>query len=337
MRNPYELKSYADFLRVYPYLEELKKQSPVQFFPETKETQGLQGYATGSRYEPWETRKPRGTYIKLGLSPEEETEVRRHEQTHVATDISPNWSYIMATQQPTKTLNDYLGLTYPKQLLLEEAMIRSLETRPTDEIGMALKNRNKEMLTEDQRRLLESYRRMSQYGKQWGSFVGPEYDERELREGKGQDIVPRPPNVEIRNPYPQWYQKQVTEQNDPSLRPDGTKKGLGYFGPLPMTDKSGRVMTEYSIGVNFGDKEVLIPTLVPTLNKKELDYLLGGGTINESSIGKRIFNKAVDHAKERLANGKSPFADEVQQEPTDKEEMKTRGLYQPTWSSVSNE
>lgn len=202
MRNPYELKSYADFLRVYPYLEELKKQSPVTFFPERVENQGLQGYTTGTRYEPWETRQPRGTYIKPGLSPEEESEVRRHESTHVATDVSPNWSYIMATQKPSQSLKEYLGLTYPKQMLVEESMIRALESHPRDEIGMTLKNRNKEMLSEDQRRLLESYRRMSQYGKQWGSFVGPEYDERELREGKGQDIVPKPPNVEIRNAYP---------------------------------------------------------------------------------------------------------------------------------------
>ena len=87
-----------------------------------------------------------------------------------------------------------------------------------------------------------------------------------------------------------------------SRRPDGTNKGLGYFGPLERPD--GDVSTELSLGVGLGEGETLIPALVPTLTGDELKYLLGGGEITDE-----IMRKAVDHARERMGRGLSPFAD----------------------------
>lgn len=91
-------------------------------------------------------------------------------------------------------------------------------------------------------------------------------------------------------------------------RVDGTNKGPGYFGELDMTDESGNVATEISIGVNIGGKEVEIPTLVPTLSSPEKAWLLGGGDPKDrSAIAESIVKKSVAHAKKRISDGDSPF------------------------------
>ena len=89
-------------------------------------------------------------------------------------------------------------------------------------------------------------------------------------------------------------------------RADGTMKGNGYFGPLKMPD--GRVATEIGVGVNFDGKEVEVPSLVPTLTRQEVDYLVGGGKPTPE-----IVKKAADHAVQRMKAGKSPFAQEGEQ------------------------
>ena len=88
------------------------------------------------------------------------------------------------------------------------------------------------------------------------------------------------------------------------LRQDGTAKGQGWLGPMKMTNGSNLDMTEFSIGVNIGGKEVLIPTLTPLLSKEELSHLLNGGSPTQE-----IINKSVIHAKDRLKLGLSPFKD----------------------------
>jgi len=79
------------------------------------------------------------------------------------------------------------------------------------------------------------------------------------------------------------------------------EKGLGYFGELKRPD--GGISTELSIGVNINGKETEVPTLVPTLTKAEINYLLEG-----NKPTKEIISKAVKHAQERTSQGKSPFA-----------------------------
>ena len=52
-------------------------------------------------------------------------------------------------------------------------------------------------------------------------------------------------------------------------RVDGSKKSSrGWLGSIKRDD--GGVMTEYSIGINIGGKETLVPSLVPTLSKDEM-------------------------------------------------------------------
>lgn len=94
-------------------------------------------------------------------------------------------------------------------------------------------------------------------------------------------------------------------------RTDGTLKGSGYFGPLKMAD--GNTATEISVGVEYDGKEVEIPTLVPTLSAKEKKWLLDGNDPRTNTeTGKKIMEKAIEHANKRISEGKSPFANEGQ-------------------------
>lgn len=106
---------------------------------------------------------------------------------------------------------------------------------------------------------------------------------------------------------------------DYGMRPDKTAKGAGYFGEIKRPD--GNVMTEISIGVGLNGKETLIPLIVPTLNKSELNYLMRNNPKSKmfmEKMPKSIMDKAVDHAVMRMKENKSPFAspEEVTQLPT---------------------
>jgi hypothetical protein len=106
---------------------------------------------------------------------------------------------------------------------------------------------------------------------------------------------------------------------DYGMRPDKTAKGAGYFGEIKRPD--GNVMTEISIGVGLNGKETLIPLIVPTLNKSELNYLMRNNPESKmfmEKMPKSIMDKAVDHAVMRMKENKSPFAspEEVTQLPT---------------------
>ena len=93
-------------------------------------------------------------------------------------------------------------------------------------------------------------------------------------------------------------------------RPDGTQKGMGYLGLLPMAENSaarpGDTMSEISVGVEIDGEEVLIPSIVPTLDDEELEYLRNGGS---PLLHENIMQKAVAHARERMEAGLSPFVD----------------------------
>lgn len=86
-------------------------------------------------------------------------------------------------------------------------------------------------------------------------------------------------------------------------RSDGTQKGPGFLGELK--NSNGDVSTELSIGVEIDGKEVEVPSLVPTLTKDEVQWMLDNKPPTED-----ISRKAAEFAKNRIASGKSPFADE---------------------------
>lgn len=88
---------------------------------------------------------------------------------------------------------------------------------------------------------------------------------------------------------------------DYGKRVDGTPKGRGYLGELKTAD--GRIMTEFSVGVDLGDGEEEIPSIVPSLTPEEIEYLRQG---NDPTP--QIVDKAVEHARQRKQMGLSPFA-----------------------------
>jgi hypothetical protein len=120
-------------------------------------------------------------------------------------------------------------------------------------------------------------------------------------------IVPKPPpgfELESLAPPPGFV---LEGEADFGKRADGTSKGLGYFGILQRPDR--KISTELSIGVNIDGKETEIPSLVPTLTRSEIDYLLAGGKPTEP-----IVNKAKTFAIKRLREGKNPFAQKGEQD-----------------------
>ena len=98
--------------------------------------------------------------------------------------------------------------------------------------------------------------------------------------------------------------------NPKDLREDGTQKGSGFLGPLKRPD--GGVSTEIAVGSDFGHGEMDIPLMVPTLNQEQIDHLLKTPVEDLLKPGNPMFEaimqKAIDHAKKRIAAGKSVFA-----------------------------
>lgn len=96
-------------------------------------------------------------------------------------------------------------------------------------------------------------------------------------------------------------QQAITTSPSYGLRTDMTPKGTGYFGSLPHV--SGNPSTELSSTVNFDGQDRLIPLLVPTLQRSEIQHLLGGNDPTRD-----IVQKAVQFARARMSQGLSPFA-----------------------------
>lgn len=84
-------------------------------------------------------------------------------------------------------------------------------------------------------------------------------------------------------------------------QPPVEAKGLGYFGKIPTA--SGAPMTELSTAFNIDGKIVQAPLVVPTLTPEEIQVLQSGSEIPES-----IYEKAYEHAIQRIQEGKDPFA-----------------------------
>lgn len=94
---------------------------------------------------------------------------------------------------------------------------------------------------------------------------------------------------------------------DDTVRPDGTKKDVGFLGELKNSD--GSISTEYSVGVEIDGKEVEMPTLVPTLTKAEVKHMTDVviPSKGEVQIPQAIMLKAIAHARKRIKYGYSPF------------------------------
>lgn len=94
-------------------------------------------------------------------------------------------------------------------------------------------------------------------------------------------------------------------------RGDGSAKGMGWLGLRKRPD--GGVSSEISAGFNIDGKEREIPLMVPGLSGVEVSWLMTKNPKDlkfdnhANGIEKSIMRKAVDFARSRIAQGKSPF------------------------------
>ena len=82
------------------------------------------------------------------------------------------------------------------------------------------------------------------------------------------------------------------------LRQNGTSKGPGWLGNVGTEENH---ITEFSFGVDLGNGEEDIPSLVPTLMPRDIDNVRSG------NITPEIAQKAVEFAIMRKKLGLSPF------------------------------
>jgi len=129
--------------------------------------------------------------------------------------------------------------------------------------------------------------------------VAPDAGKKDLTEGIKEPTGPKPKTGAGRG----W------KPNPDDLRRDGSKKGNGWLGTLPITYPDGRTgaATEYTVGISLDGKEVDIPTLVPTLTKKEVKLMVDDIMPNHKKVPAAIMAKAVAHAKKLIGEGKSPY------------------------------
>jgi hypothetical protein len=85
-------------------------------------------------------------------------------------------------------------------------------------------------------------------------------------------------------------------------RVDGTQKGLGYFGEIPMRDGSGMVATELGASSSVNGEELYYPLIHGDSTADELDHLTSG-----KKATPEMHNRAIEHALRRKKNGLSPF------------------------------
>ena len=105
------------------------------------------------------------------------------------------------------------------------------------------------------------------------------------------------------------YQKGSEVRSDMRRSDGSTKSARGYLGPI-KNNVDGGTMTEFA--TNWEDAGIEIPTMVPTLSKEEIKYMQNmkpgqGWNVKENPIDKQIINKAREHARMRIDQGKSPF------------------------------
>lgn len=132
-------------------------------------------------------------------------------------------------------------------------------------------------------------------------------NDNEVEEPQVSTTATEPLNASTANVEPAAINEEPAD-NGYGLRNDGTPKGRGYLGEIQLPN--GDVATEYTIGVDIDGKEVEIPTLVPTLTEDEVALMRDDIIPNHKPVPRAIAEKAIAHAKQRMADGLSVFIEE---------------------------
>lgn len=108
--------------------------------------------------------------------------------------------------------------------------------------------------------------------------------------------------------YPSNF-RPMPSYDDKSTQTESRLKGKGWLGL--KKNRNGDDVSEYSIGVDIDGKQIDIPTLVPTLTKDEISAVLRNSEQeNPAVLPQPIVQKAIDHAKPLIMQGKSPFKEQ---------------------------
>jgi hypothetical protein len=94
---------------------------------------------------------------------------------------------------------------------------------------------------------------------------------------------------------------------------NGPPKGLGYLGPLQLPNGQG-IASEFSRDGEIDGKPVQYPLIVPTLTKSEVLAVLRAAAQPGAPVPQTVEDKAMAFAKQRLADGKDPFASPDEQQ-----------------------
>lgn len=99
------------------------------------------------------------------------------------------------------------------------------------------------------------------------------------------------------------------------LREDGTHKGKGFYGEMPMKDGQHNVFGEISISEDLdgSGRQILMPSVVPGLSAEQLDAL---SKDTKNSFRPDIYKIVVEHARNRIAQGLPTFATEAEEGQT---------------------
>ncbi len=108
----------------------------------------------------------------------------------------------------------------------------------------------------------------------------------------------------IRLLYPLYGVKESVAKNY-GTRPDGSLKGLGYFGEI--FSQTGNIMTEVSVEIGG----IEMPSLVPTLSDDEIKLILRDDP--EEEYTPQMLDKIKAYADERIDKGLNPFAQDGEQ------------------------
>ena len=269
---------------------------------------------------------------------------------HQLVDLSPNWSYIAQTQRPTPELHGEVGQTYPRAQEVEENLIRQLG--PISRSGNRQWQELKGGLTPTQKTLVNYLRSHAQYGPQWGSFWGPEYDERELRQGKGQNILPKfvfnpspedaripgvPRREETINGWRQFLQYVSDLRGDENSRiiVDPTYRGM-QIRNKDGTFSSERTMTFEDSGVHyivptlFGGQQLRPEDAFMMFKRGQLPAVGMAGTAEEAE------KIAGERSKMLGLEGEAKKTRTIQrgQVVPLKEEQSNRDIYGPRWRDL---
>lgn len=101
-------------------------------------------------------------------------------------------------------------------------------------------------------------------------------------------------------------------------RANGSEKGEGFFGPVHARDGKS-FATEIGVNETIDGEDFHYPLIHPGMSRAELDHLVNGGKPTPE-----MYNRALEHALKRKAEGKSPFAgpdDERHPLPDDEKDL----------------